>query len=260
MDLGLDGRVALVCGSSSGLGLAIARALAQEGARVALNGRDTARLHAARDTFPAGSAEAFPADVAEPAQAHALVDEVVRRMGRLDILLCNAGGPPATSFADAPAEAWTDAIARNLMSAVQLCRAAVPHMRARGWGRILCLTSVAAKQPLSGLILSTTARAGVLGFAKTLADEVARDGITVNVLCPGYFSTDRVGDLARERAALSGRTPEEVLAATTAAIPVGRMGDPAELAAVAAFLASEGAAYVTGTALSVDGGVTRTIL
>jgi len=235
MDLGLSKRVALVCGSTRGIGRAVAKALADEGANVAINGRNA----------PAP----FPADVSVPAEAERLVRDVAKQFGRLDILFCNAGGPPAAPFKDQPAEAWQRAIELNLLSTIHLARAAVPIMRKAQWGRIICLVSVAAKQPLPGLILSTTARAGVLGFAKALADEVAADGITVNSVCPGFIATERVEELTR--------TKPEMMKQMLAQIPVGRIGNPSELAATVAFLASESASYITGAVLQVDGGFTR---
>lgn len=236
MDLGLSGRVALVCGSTRGIGRAVAKALADEGARVAINGRTNAP---------------FPADVSVPEQATALVHRVAEEFGRLDILFCNAGGPPAAPFKDQPAEAWQRAIELNLLSTIHLARAAVPIMRKAQWGRIICLVSVAAKQPLPGLILSTTARAGVLGFAKALADEVATDGITVNSICPGFIATERVEELTK--------TKSEMMRQMLAQIPMGRIGTPGELAAAVAFLASERASYISGAVLQVDGGFTRSI-
>jgi 3-oxoacyl-[acyl-carrier protein] reductase len=262
VDLGLAGRVGLVCGSSAGLGLAIATRLAAEGAQVAVNGRDRGRAErAAAGIRPAagGAAQAFPADVSVPAQAEALVRGVAARFGRLDILVCNAGGPPPTTFAEAPADAWQRALDLNLLSTVHLCRAAVPLMTERRWGRIVCMTSFAARQPLPNLILSTTARAGVIGFAKCLADEVAPHGILVTTVCPGWFRTERVTDLAAARAKREGTTAEAVLAGQTATIPVGRMGQPEELASVVTFLASERASYITGAVLAVDGGYLRSI-
>jgi 3-oxoacyl-[acyl-carrier protein] reductase len=264
MDLGLQERVALVCGGSSGLGRAIAEGLAREGARVALNGRDEAKLAVAAGEIErvhgADRAVGLAADVGVREEAEALVRRAAEWRGRLDVLVCNAGGPPAGPFAAHDAEAWASAVALNLLSTVHLCRAAVPRMREHGWGRIVCITSVAAKQPLAGLILSSTARAGVLGFAKALADEVAPDGITVNVLCPGLFATDRVRRLNEARAAQSGRPVAAIEAEGIAAIPMRRLGRPEEFAAAALLVASDAGAYITGTALSVDGGLTRSIL
>jgi len=236
VNLGLKGRVALVCGGTRGIGHAVATALANEGAKVAINGRSNAP---------------FPADVAVPEQAVGLVQRVAKEFGRLDILFCNAGGPPAAAFKDQPADAWLRAIELNLLSTINLARTAVPIMQKAGWGRIICLTSLVAKQPLPGLILSTTARAGVLGFSKALSDEVAKDGITVNSLCPGFIATERVAELQRAK--------PEMMKHTIAQIPMGRIGTPEELAAAVTFLASEPASYITGAVLQVDGGFIRSI-
>jgi 3-oxoacyl-[acyl-carrier protein] reductase len=238
VDLGLNGRVALVCGGTRGLGRAVADLLSQEGAQVAVNGRNP-------KTAP------FPADVADPAAAERLVNDVASKFGRLDVLFANAGGPPAAPFKDQPADAWQKALELNLLSTIHLTRAAVPIMRRAKWGRIICLVSVAAKQPLPGLILSSTARAGVLGFAKALADEVAGDGITVNSICPGFIDTERIQDLTKAR--------PEMMQQRLTEIPMHRIGKPSELAAAVVFLASERASYITGAVLQVDGGFTRSI-
>jgi len=262
VDLGLGGRVALVGGSSAGLGRAIAARLAAEGARVAVNGRDAAKADRTAEAIRSetgGDAVAFAADLSDPGQAAATVGAVAARFGQLDILVCNTGGPPPTSFAEAPAEAWQRALELNLLSTIHLCRAAVPLMRRARWGRVVCLTSLAARQPLPNLILSSTARAGVLGFAKCLADEVAPDGVLVTVVCPGYFRTDRVAQMAAARAQREGKTPDAILSEQLGATPLGRMGEPEELASVVAFLASERASYITGAVLAVDGGRLRSI-
>lgn len=238
LNLGLKGRVALVCGGTRGIGRAVADLLTEEGAQVAVNGRSP-------KTAP------FPADVAVPAQAEKLVNDVAQKFGRLDVLFCNAGGPPAASFREQPADAWQKAIDLNLLSTINLTRAAVPIMTKAKWGRIVCLASVAALQPLPGLILSSTARAGVLGFAKALSDEVAKDGITVNSVCPGFIDTERVKELQKAR--------PEMIKQRMAETPIGRIGTPQELAAAVVFLASEQASYITGAVLEVDGGFTRSI-
>jgi len=238
VDLGLKGRVALVCGGTRGIGRAVANTLTEEGAQVAVNGRDP-------KTAP------FPADVTVPARAEQLVQDVAKKFGRLDVLFCNAGGPPAAAFKDQPAEAWHKAIELNLLSTIHLARAAVPIMTNAKWGRIICLASVAALQPLPGLILSSTARAGVLGFAKALSDEVAKDGITVNSICPGFIDTERIKELTAAR--------PEMMQQRLGEIPMHRIGTPLELAAAVVFLASERASYITGAVLQVDGGFIRSI-
>jgi len=238
VDLGLTGRVALVCGGTRGIGRAVANTLTAEGAQVAVNGRNAA-------TAP------FPADVTVPAQAEKLVHDVAKKFGRLDVLFCNAGGPPAAPFKDQPADAWQKAIELNLLSTIHLARAAVPIMTKAKWGRIICLASVAALQPLPGLILSSTARAGVLGFAKALADEVATDGVTVNSICPGFIATERIEELTKAR--------PQMMQERLAEIPMHRVGSPQELAAAVVFLASERASYITGAVLQVDGGFIRSI-
>jgi 3-oxoacyl-[acyl-carrier protein] reductase len=257
MDLGLQGKAALVTGGSRGIGFAIAAELAAEGADVAICARDRKVLEAARKKLASGSkgkVAAFPADVSREREVNRLVTDCVERLGRLDILVTNAGGPPATTFSDTPADAWQEAIDLNLMSAVRLCQAAVPEMRKRGWGRIVMITSIAVKQPIPELILSNTARTGLTGFAKTLATELAPEGILVNTVCPGYTGTERLQDLAREMSRREGISEKEVIARWTQGIPLGRLGDPSELASLVAFLASERAGYITGTTIQVDGG------
>jgi 3-oxoacyl-[acyl-carrier protein] reductase len=263
MDLGLAGRVALVCGSTKGIGRGVAKALAQEGARVALNGRHESAVDQAARQLAAETGQTvspFVADVGIESQAAALVTRVHHELGRLDVLFCNASGPPAAAFSQQTAEAFHRAIELNLLSTVHLARAAVPLMRKLQWGRIICLTSVAAKQPLPGLILSTTARAGVLGFSKALSDEVAAEGITVNVVCPGFIATERITELTETRARREQRGSQEIMREMVAEIPLGRMGRTEELAAAVAFLASERASYITGAVLQVDGGFTRSII
>lgn len=254
MDLGLAGRVALVCGSTRGIGRAVAKALALEGARVVVNGRHENATHAAARALAeetAGAIRPLTADVTVPAEAESLVQQTVKEFGRLDVLFCNAGGPPAAAFKDQPTDAWQRAIELNLLSTINLARAAVPIMRKAQWGRIICLASVAAKQPLPGLILSTAARAGVLGFSKALSDEVAVDGITVNSICPGFIATERVQELQKAK--------PDMMKQMMAQIPMARIGTPEELAAAVAFLASAAASYITGAVIQVDGGFIRSI-
>src|SRR5438445_432605 len=262
MELGLAGRVALVCGSTKGLGRAVAKALAQEGARVAVNGRHQDSVERVAQQLEAETSRTvvpLGAEVGTPAEAEGMVERVARELGRLDILFCNASGPPAAPFSHQTGDAFHRAVELNLLSTVHLARAAVPVMRKVQWGRIICLASVAAKQPVPGLILSTTARAGVLGFAKALADEVAPEGITVNVVCPGFIATERIEELTETRAKREHRSSQEVMREMVADIPMGRMGRTDELAAAIVFLASERASYITGVVVQVDGGFTRSI-
>lgn len=243
MDLGIAGRTAAVAGASSGLGLAAARALAREGVRVAICGRDQARIDAAAARVD--GAVPLVADVSTAEGATGFVEAATAALGPLDILVANAGGPPPGTFASTPLAAYGPALDLNLLSTVAMCHAAVPGMCERGWGRVVAITSVAVRQPIGSLILSNTARAGVTGFLKTLALEVAGRGVAVNSVQPGLHLTDRVLELYGS---------EEAAAGVAAALPAGTLGDADDFGAVVAFLCSEQAAFVVGAALPVDGG------
>jgi 3-oxoacyl-[acyl-carrier protein] reductase len=262
MDLGLTDKVALVAASSRGLGRAVAEELAREGARLVLCARGEPALRETADAIRAagGEVESLAADVSHPEDVARIVDAGVRAFGRIDVLVTNGGGPPAGPFESHPAEAWHEAIRQNLDSVVELTRRVLPGMKERGWGRVINVTSIAVKQPVDNLILSNSVRAAVTGFARTLANEVAPFGITVNNVMPGYTRTQRVDELAARNASLRGTTADAQLAVWEGQIPMGRLGRPEEFAAVVAFLASERASYVTGASIPVDGGWIRALL
>jgi 3-oxoacyl-[acyl-carrier protein] reductase len=263
MDFGLTGRVALVGGSSRGLGYAVARELAGEGCAVVLCARDGVVLEEARErivdetgaellTVAANLSEADGVDVVTSAATDAF--------GHVDILVTNTGGPPAGPFESHSPDSWRTAIAQNLESVLNLTRALLPPMKERRWGRVVNITSIAVKQPVDGLILSNSIRAAVTGFARTLANEVAPFGITVNNVMPGYTRTERLVHLAQHNARTRGTDTAEAYAHWEREIPMGRLGEPDELAALVAFLASRRAAYLTGQSIAVDGGWIRSLL
>jgi len=263
MDLGLKNKVALVAASSQGLGRAVAEELAAEGASLVLCARDSKTLTetaAAIAESTNAHVLAVPADVTIVEDIKRLVAAGIERFGRIDILVTNAGGPPAGRFEQLTREQWEQAIRLTLLSAVELARQVLPGMKARRWGRILNITSIAVKQPVENLLLSNSLRAGLTGFARTLANEVASDGITVNNVLPGYTRTERLDELAQMMAQKQGISPNEFRSKWEQEIPMGRLGEPREFAALVAFLASERASYITGTSIQVDGGWTRSLL
>jgi len=256
MDLGLKGRVALVCASSRGLGRAAAEALASEGADLILCARGEPDLLEAAASIEALGVRAVPivADLSVPSEAARVVAEGRAALGPIEILVTNTGGPPAGPFESHSADDWHRAVEQNLDSVVNLCRAVLPGMKQAGFGRIVNVTSIAVKQPVDGLILSNSVRAAVTGFAKTLANEVASFGITVNNALPGYTRTERLVELAARIAKDKGVSEAEAYASWETEIPAARLGEPSELASLIAFLASDRAAYITGTSIPVDGG------
>lgn len=263
MELGLTNKIAVVGASSKGLGKAIALGLAYEGARVTICARDSQVLEQTADEIREKTDTevlAIPTDVSQPEQVERLISTTIGHFGGIDILVNNAGGPRAGRFDDLSAKDYQDAVNLNLMSTINLCRAVVPWMQKRGGGRIINLTSVSVKQPVDGLMLSNMARTGVIGFAKTLATELAPDKILVNNVCPGIIFTDRIKQLATVRDEESGITYDQALENMTANIPLGRIGDPEEFANLVVFLASEKSSYITGTTIQVDGGMVRSLL
>jgi 3-oxoacyl-[acyl-carrier protein] reductase len=258
MDLGLAGKVAIVGGSSRGIGRAIALALAQEGCNVAIcaRGRDELETAAAEIETQAG-ARVLPVvcDMANGGDIQRLVRQTAETFGRIDIVVNNAGGPPLGAFDDLGDAEWQKAIDQNLLSAVRTIREALPLLRRQG-GRIINITSVAVKQPIDRLMLSNSARLGVVGMAKTLSREVAQDGITVNNICPGNIATQRLLSLFEARAQREGRTFQEVVEEEENRTPIGFLGEPSDVAALVTFLASEKARYISGATIQVDGGST----
>jgi 3-oxoacyl-[acyl-carrier protein] reductase len=263
MDLQLTGKRALVCGASSGLGRAVAEALAAEGAHVALLSRDAAKLQGVADGINAtatGRAVVAAADLADHSGLLAAVDEAERLLGGpIEILLNNTGGPTPSGVAGLDPDIWRTQFEAMVLSVFRLTDRVLPGMRAAGWGRILNVASSTVIEPSPVLGVSNTLRASVAAWAKSLASEVASDGITVNTLLPGRIATPRIQRLDQAAAERAGVTPEQAQAKSLESIPVGRLGDPTEFGAVAAFLASPRAAYVTGSLVRIDGGAIRAI-
>jgi 3-oxoacyl-[acyl-carrier protein] reductase len=258
MDLGLKSRVALVAASSQGIGRATAEAFAAEGCRVAMCARNSERLQAAADRIRKEYgvdvfAEAL--DVSDPAAVSRFVAGVAAKFESLDICVTNAGGPPAKGFLDCTLEDWQRALEFNFLSTVYFAREVIPHMQRKRWGRIITITSITTKQPVADLVLSNAVRAAVVGLVKSLANEFGKDGILVNNVGPGFTVTERLKELARTRAAGSGKSEREFFDAWAADAPLKRLGDPREVAETIVWLASERASYVTGQTVLVDGGL-----
>ncbi len=258
MDLGLKTRVALIAASSQGIGLATAEAFAAEGCRIAMCSRNNQTLQSAAEKIRKHhNAEvlAEPLDVTDPAAVTRFVAAVVAKFGAVDICVTNAGGPPAKGFLAATLDDWQSAIAANFLSTVYLAREVIPHMQRNRWGRIITITSITTKQPVTDLVLSNAVRAAVVGLVKSLANEFGKDGILVNNVAPGFTATDRLKELAKSRSAASGKNEQEIFDAWAADASLKRLGEPSEVAETIVWLASDRAAYVTGQTVLVDGGM-----
>jgi 3-oxoacyl-[acyl-carrier protein] reductase len=262
VDLKLTGKIAMVAGASRGLGFGVARGLAAEGASVSISSRDANAIAAAGERITGDTGRptlSTPVDVRKAADLEAWHQRTVEKFGGVDLLFVNAGGPPAgtaLSFDDA---AWTQAFELLLLSAVRMVRLAVPSMRARGGGAIVVSTSSAVKEPIANLALSNVVRASVAALSKTLANELAADGIRVNQLIPGRINTDRVRELDTIRGKSAGTSAEEIKAGYSKTIPLGRYGEADEFASAAVFLFSDSSRYITGASLQVDGGLVRCV-
>lgn len=256
MELGLKGRRALVMAASRGLGFASALGLAREGCKLVICSRDQERIEAAANTIrtqTGAEVKALVADVSSAAEAKRLVDAAVSAYGGLEIVVHNAGGPPAGETLQMTEEQWQKAFEQNMLSFTRIVGAAAPEMKKAGYGRVLTIASSSIKQPIPNLALSNALRAGVWGIAKTLSRELAPQGILVNVIAPGRIDTERIAELDQANATKSGRSIEDVRKASVAGIPLGRLGKPEELANLVVFLASEAGSYITGQAITVDG-------
>ena len=261
MDLNLKGKVALVVASSQGLGKAIALELAKEGAHIMLTSRNEEKLQAVKEEIQGlskGNVSYFRCDITKAEEIQNLIKKTNEDLGKIDILINNAGGPPGGTFEKFDDEDWQKAFELNLLSYIRIIRAALPDLKREG-GRIINIASSSIKVPIPGLILSNTFRLGIIGLAKSLAEELAPNNILVNTVAPGRIATDRVAYLDQIKADNQGKTREEVEETSKKAIPLGRYGKPEEFAKVVTFLASEASSFVTGTSLLVDGGMVKAI-
>lgn len=262
MELGIRGKVALVCGASGGIGYAAAEEFAREGCALVICSRDAARLEAAKGRLEALGArvQAVVADLATTDGIATLIHDVNAHQPGIDILVCNTGGPPTGAPMAHDWAAWSSAAELLLRSTVELTRAFVPGMQSRGWGRVVCITSLAVKRPQGALVLSNSLRAAVTGYLRTLANDVGKQGVTVNTVLPGFTATERLENLAAATTARTGQDREAVYAGWAAESPLGRIGRPEELGAVIAFLCSARAGFMTGQAVLVDGGAVNALL
>lgn len=255
MDLGLNGKRALVMGSTRGMGRGIAEGLAREGAKVAICGRKLEDASGIAANIP--DARAYSLDLADPQSVETLIESIESDFGGLDIVVCNGGGPPPGNIADVAPDVWAAQFQPMFVNQLKIVNAVLPGMRTRGWGRILVISSSGIVQPIPNLGISNAIRASLVGWAKTLSSEVAADGVTVNTIAPGRIHTDRVDQIDANAAKIQGKPVEEIVRASHATIPAGRYGTVDEFADTAVFLLSDNASYITGSVVKVDGGMIR---
>ena len=263
MNLGIKNRVAIVAAASRGIGFACARELAREGARVFLCSRNAKHASEAAQKIhedTGADVAGIACDVTNDADVQAFINLAIERAGQIDICVTNAGGPPAKVFAETDLDLFRQAFEQNALSAIRFAKLLLPAMLERKWGRIINITSVSVKQPIDGLLLSNTVRAGLTGWAKTVSNEVAAQGVTINNVAPGYTLTERQDELAEVRGKAAGKSKQEVIESWALQAPMRRMAQPEEIAAAVAFLASERASYITGVTLAVDGGWVKSLL
>ncbi|MCD4817950.1 MAG: SDR family oxidoreductase [Candidatus Cloacimonetes bacterium] len=260
MDLQIKDKIALITAASKGLGKAVALRLSQEGAKVIICSRNKESISKTEQEISqktGGIVKSYFCDVTNEEQVAQMIDGIIKKFGKIDILVTNAGGPPSGGFGDFEIDDYRKAFELNLLSTINLCKKVIPTMKKDAWGRIVMITSISVKQPIDNLILSNTARTGVIGFMKTLSNAVAVDNITVNSICPGYTKTDRVENLAKNFAQKNNSTETSFYEKLESNIPMKRIGTTSEFAQTVAFLASEGAGYITGVSLKVDGGFSK---
>lgn len=263
MDLGLTGRIAIVCGASQGLGYAAALELSREGCSVIICSRDKNRIEQAAqriEQITGGAVYPFQVDLSKTDQIERFAAAVISKLQRIDILVNSTGGPPAGFFMNFTEQDWINAFQNTLLSAITLTKQVLPMMLKKNWGRIINLQSIVVKQPIDDLLLSNSIRMAVVGWAKTLANQYAKHNITINTIATGYTLTERLSNLAKVIAQKENSSPDQVLNRFKTKIPAGRLAKPEEIAGLVAFLASERAAYITGTTIPVDGGVVQSML
>ena len=261
--MGIEGKVAIVAASSKGLGRAVAMGLAREVVKVTICARSDEELQKTADEIRSETGAvvlAVPCDVSKEDDIEKVVSETINKYSTVDIMVNNAGGPPVGTFEEHSLETWQKALELNFFSALRFSKLVIPYMKKSGWGRIINMTSYSVKQPLDGLILSNTVRAGVTGLTKSMSNELGQYGILVNNVCPGRIHTDRITDLARQFAEERGESFETALEKMNEGIPVGRIGRPEEFADLVVFLASERASYITGDTILIDGGLSRGLM